>query len=154
MCNLSKLPLEIPESLLYAPVTEGKDGGVMKGGTHEDINSLASTRIGKAVARRRVELGHPSARSLARESGLDYRTITAVENGRRPEIDRNTATRLEAALKWPPGTISSMAAGSTDVVLHVQGTPRADVLEAAIIIAQVSLDSAVKALTQALDKVV
>lgn len=126
----------------------------MKGNTYEDTELLASIRIGEAVARRRVELGYPSARSLARESGLDYRTITAVENGKRPEIDRNTATRLEVALKWPPGTIASMASGSSDVVLHVQGTPRADVLAAAILIAQASLDSAVKTLTDAFDEAV
>lgn len=65
--------------------------------------------LAKRVVATRLEQGHRSARSLAKAIGLDHRTVTAIESGKRLSFDRNTLTSLDHGLGWPIGTAETIA---------------------------------------------
>ena len=69
---------------------------------------VEADRLADALVRRRVELGYRSARALATAIGMDSRTITALESGRRESVSRNTLAALEIALQWDPGHIRGL----------------------------------------------
>jgi len=72
------------------------------------LEPIEATRLADALVRRRVELGYRSARALAAEIGMDARTITSLESGRRSNVSRNTLAALEIALQWEPGHIRGL----------------------------------------------
>jgi transcriptional regulator with XRE-family HTH domain len=72
------------------------------------LKPIEATRLADALVRRRVELGYRSARALAAEIGMDARTITSLESGRRSNVSRNTLAALEIALQWEPGHIRGL----------------------------------------------
>jgi len=65
-------------------------------------------RLADAMIRRRIELGYRSARAFGAVSGLDPRTISALEASRRTHVSRNTLAILEVSLKWDPGYINAL----------------------------------------------
>jgi transcriptional regulator with XRE-family HTH domain len=66
-------------------------------------------RAGAAVAARREELGH-SLRRLSDDAGIDVAELENFERGRRWP-DMGLRERIEHALRWPPGTLTLVAAG-------------------------------------------
>lgn len=109
-----------------------------------ELDELAASRLGQALARRRIERGHRSARALAREIGLDYRTITAIEAGRARSVERNTFTSLEVGLDWPAGHIDTLVAGTADDPLRLSAPDGIadDILARAKAVAQAAFDAA------------
>jgi DNA-binding XRE family transcriptional regulator len=94
-------------------------------------------RAGRAVAARRNEL-ELTQRSLARDKIINAGTLIAFEKGRSwPR--RGTLSKLEAALNWPPGTITRIRNGapgapgvteaSTGGLAPVPAAPREDATE-------------------------
>jgi hypothetical protein len=59
---------------------------------------------------------------LGEQSGLDYRTITAIEGRRRDNISRNTLAVLEMKLNWPAGYLSKLveSADIKDAVIEIK----------------------------------
>lgn len=116
-----------------------------------ELNPRCSQRLADALLRRRVELGYRSARAFSAAAGLDARTITALESGRRTNVSRNTLAILENALKWDPGYINALIsmepAGSDDGKLYLSGsdTSNEDV-QIALQVAQAAFDSTLKSL--------
>jgi transcriptional regulator with XRE-family HTH domain len=113
-----------------------------------DLDKTAADRLGKAIAHRRVAMGYRSARSLARETGLDYRTITSIESGQPRAVDRNTLIALEVGLNWSSGTIdgiiSENAIEPTDLTLTLSEAVSADIVIRAREIAQATFDAYVR----------
>lgn len=72
-------------------------------------------RLADAVTARRMELGHTSARALARAMEIDYRTITALESCSRSGFDRSTLAKFEMFFGWPPGYTRRLMEGSAPV---------------------------------------
>src|SRR5262245_20636162 len=70
----------------------------------------ANTRVGHAVADRRLEMGFATQRELADAAGVALNTAAMLERGRTfPR--RSNAHKLERALKWPPGTLAALRRG-------------------------------------------
>jgi transcriptional regulator with XRE-family HTH domain len=65
--------------------------------------------VGRLVARRRQELGLDAAQ-LAREAGVDPKTVASIEHGERWPRDRSRAA-IEAVLRWQTGSLDDMRAG-------------------------------------------
>jgi transcriptional regulator with XRE-family HTH domain len=84
----------------------------MSGDNTITLELTEATRLADALVRRRVELGHRSARALASAIGMDARTITALESARRTNVSRNTLAALEIALQWEPGHIRNLIEAS------------------------------------------
>ena len=113
-----------------------------------DLNAVQAQTLGHALARRRIAMGYRSARSLARETGLDYRTITAIESGQPRAVDRNTLVALEVGLNWPAGTIDSIitdgALESSDLTLVLANEVSADIVSRARDVAQAAFDAYIR----------
>ena len=71
---------------------------------------------GKAVAARRVELGM-SAAELARDAGIDPKTIRSLERGERWPWDKKRAA-IEKALQWRFGALDDLRLGALPESLH------------------------------------
>jgi hypothetical protein len=116
----------------------------MSRGTVELDNEQAGKLAGE-LAHRRVSMGYRSARSLARETGLDYRTITGLESGTPRSVDRNTLVTLEIGLNWPAGTIDRMINHSNvtikEVTLLVSDDISTDIVDRAKGVAQAAFDA-------------
>ena len=68
--------------------------------------------IGRAVFRRRIELGMQTQKELAERAGVHLNTISRIERGL-PSSRRSPAwPKIEAALQWPAGHISRLADGA------------------------------------------
>ena len=87
-----------------------------------NLSEDSARKLSDALMRRRVELGIRSARMLGEQSGLDYRTITAIEGRRRDNISRNTLAVLEMKLNWPAGYLSKLveSADIKDAVIEIK----------------------------------
>lgn len=72
------------------------------------LDTADARRLADAMIRRRVELGYRSARAFSAASGLDARTISALEASRRAHVSRNTLAILEMSLQWDPGYINAL----------------------------------------------
>ena len=114
-----------------------------------DLDEKTAARLGRAITHRRIVMGYRSARSLARETGLDYRTITAIESGTPRTVDRNTLVTLEVGLNWPSGTINNLisqdAVEPSDLVLTLSEEVSADIVIRAREVAQATFDAYVRA---------
>ena len=67
--------------------------------------------LGKAVVRRRVEMGFDSRKGFAVSAELGERNLSDIEHGRRESYDPGYLVKLEQALRWPPGTIDAILNG-------------------------------------------
>lgn len=74
----------------------------MTKGTIES-SAEGAENLAKAVMHRRVLKGFRSARAFAAHIGMDYRTITAIENATRTSFQRSTLTQIDIGLDWKPG---------------------------------------------------
>lgn len=103
-----------------------------------------SERVGQAILRRRVERGFRSARSLSVASGLDYRTITHLEAGRRDQVSRSTLAIIESILEWPPGHLGGVIKGGGTrrvIELRVSADAPSDLVDQARKVAQATFDA-------------
>ena len=110
-----------------------------------ELDEKQAQELGQALARRRIALGYRSARALAMHTGLDYRTITALESGLPRSCDRNSLLTLEIGLDWPAGTITRILSdedGRT-VELHLQIAEDIadDIVEGALKVAQAAFNA-------------
>jgi transcriptional regulator with XRE-family HTH domain len=65
--------------------------------------------VGRLVTRRRQELGLDAAQ-LARQAGVDPKTLASLEHGERWPRDRSRAA-IEAVLHWQAGSLDDIRAG-------------------------------------------
>lgn len=65
-------------------------------------------RLGKAITRRRVELGLDTIAAFARHVGLSTRLLGDLEGGRRASYDPATLAKVEQALDWPGGRVEEI----------------------------------------------
>jgi hypothetical protein len=70
-------------------------------------------RLGRAVTRRRVELGYKTIAAFAKVVELSTRIVGDLEAGRRGSYDPATLARVEEALGWPEGRVDEILTGST-----------------------------------------
>jgi hypothetical protein len=77
-----------------------------------DLTTAQAQTLAIMVSRRRMQMGYKSARALGRETGLDYRTITAVESGVKQTVDPNTLLALEVGLNLPANSLRDLVDGS------------------------------------------
>lgn len=70
----------------------------------------ALTRVGRAVALRRVEVGLDSQQALAERAGVGLSTAALLERGQTWPRKAN-AHKIEIALEWPPGTLEGLRRG-------------------------------------------
>ena len=113
-------------------------------------------RAGAAAAARRRELDI-SQRSLAADGIINAGALISFEKGRSWPRER-TRAKLEEVLRWPPGTISKLRAGSTigdeDRVGEVRRTQAGDegsLIAEAVLAGANSLGSTIDALPAAHD---
>lgn len=76
-------------------------------------------RLGKAVTRRRVQLGYPTLVSFSEAAGFSTRLLGDLEGGRRGSYDPATLARVERVLAWPPGAVDSILAGDVEPAANV-----------------------------------
>lgn len=64
-------------------------------------------RLGEMLVRRRIELDprYANRQTFAKQTGVNYRTISDVERGRRDNYEDATLTALEVAYAVKPGSI-------------------------------------------------
>lgn len=72
-------------------------------------NEEARKLVGAAVVRRREQLGI-SQIELARQAGVDPKTLRSLETGAR-EIQIKSRAAIVAALGWPPGALDRVRSG-------------------------------------------
>jgi transcriptional regulator with XRE-family HTH domain len=116
---------------------------LMSRGTVE-IDITQAKKLGEEIARRRISMGYRSARSLSRETGLDYRTITRIESGQPMSVDRNTLVALEIGLNWPVGSIDKIlqnANAESDMLLSLSYDVTSDIVKDAMKVAQAAFDA-------------
>lgn len=65
-------------------------------------------KLGKAITRRRVELGLDTIAAFARHVGLSTRILGDLEGGRRSSYDPATLAKVEQALDWPEGRVEEI----------------------------------------------
>lgn len=70
-------------------------------------------QLGEQLVRRRIELDprYANRRLFADERGVNYRTVSDVERGRRDNYEDATITALEVAYAVKPGSVSHALAG-------------------------------------------
>lgn len=70
-------------------------------------------RLGELLVRRRIELDprYSNRQLFAAERGINYRTVSDVERGRRDNYEDGTITALEVAYGVKPGSIGQFLAG-------------------------------------------
>ncbi len=68
-------------------------------------------KLGKAVTRRRVELGIDTIAAFARRVGLSTRILGDLESGKRSSYDPATLAKVEQALGWPEGRVDELLNG-------------------------------------------
>lgn len=90
--------------------------------TTPQATASGARRVAELVTHRRIECGYASARALSRASGVDYRAITRIERGDIHYYARNTLSRIEVALGWPPGFLERALVDPGDL-------PEADLIE-------------------------
>lgn len=88
------------------------------------VETSRRERLGQLVALRRDAL-HLSKEAAARAAGVSPITWGRIEEG--DTVRTDSAARVEAALKWPPGTIRRFLAGEgveppVEVVVETQQT--------------------------------
>lgn len=66
--------------------------------------------LGKAVARRRLQLGLTQT-ELAQRGGPSTETLRLIENGLQDSYGPRTMARLEGVLRWPSGTGEALLRG-------------------------------------------
>lgn len=107
-------------------------------------------KLADALMRRRIELGVRSARMLGEQTGLDYRTITALEGRRRDNVSRNTLAVLEMELQWPSGYLSKLLEAADNpaptVDLRVPADADPDAVARARHVAQAAFNATLKEL--------
>lgn len=109
-----------------------------------EIDITQAKKLGEEIARRRISMGYRSARSLSRETGLDYRTITRIESGQPMTVDRNTLVALEIGLNWPVGSIDKIldnANAESDMLLSLSYDVTSDIVKDAMKVAQAAFDA-------------
>lgn len=65
--------------------------------------------LSERMQARRLELGMRTWRALAEEAGISYETLRALRAGE--NVAPGTADAIERALKWAPGSISTIISG-------------------------------------------
>lgn len=107
-------------------------------------------KLSDALMRRRIELGIRSARMLGEQTGLDYRTITAIEGRRRDTITRNTLAVMEMKLNWPSGyllkLLESADIPNQSVEIKVPGDASPESVAKARQVAQAAFNATLKEL--------
>lgn len=107
-------------------------------------------KLADALMRRRIELGIRSARMLGEQTGLDYRTITAIEGRRRDTITRNTLAIMEMKLNWPSGyllkLLESADIPNQSVEIKVPGDASPESVAKARQVAQAAFNATLKEL--------
>lgn len=70
-------------------------------------------RLGGLLVRRRIELDprYSNRQLFAAERGLNYRTVSDIERGRRDNYENGTITALEVAYRVTPGSVGRALAG-------------------------------------------
>lgn len=68
------------------------------------------TDLGRAVARRRWELGLTQQEATQR-AGVSGTLWSEVERGRRENLSAASAYKIEMALEWPDGTVAAFLEG-------------------------------------------
>jgi hypothetical protein len=71
-------------------------------------------RLGDHVIARRVELGYPHRRDLAKATGVSDRTLAKLEVYNEP-VGLNTLASIENVLQWTPGTAERILNGDDPV---------------------------------------
>ena len=118
-----------------------------------NLDEDAALRVSRAITHRRIEMGYRSARSLGRETGLDYRTITSLEKAEPRDVDRNTIHILEVSLNWPAGTLDAIIRGDVDfegsnLILIRPRNIAEEVIEQAQAVAQAAFDAYIQGRTE------
>jgi hypothetical protein len=67
-------------------------------------------RVGRAVEKRRTELGFGTQRELAERAGVGLNTAALLERGKSFPRPSNRI-KFEQALRWPPGTLTALRRG-------------------------------------------
>jgi DNA-binding XRE family transcriptional regulator len=75
-----------------------------------------SDRLGRLVRERRTQVGFATAQSLAEAAGISSRTLSDIENGRRPSYSRSTLWALDKALQWARGSAQAVLDGGEPTV--------------------------------------
>jgi len=72
--------------------------------------------VARAVAHRRVVLGHETQKDFVAATGFKLRTLTDIEGAARPNggYTPSTIARLETALSWPAGKVQEILSGAPD----------------------------------------
>jgi hypothetical protein len=68
-------------------------------------------RLGEEVKRRRGFLGFKSRREFAAATDFPAKTLSDLEQAKRTTFTPDTLARLEAALRWEPGSVQAVLAG-------------------------------------------
>lgn len=79
------------------------------------------SEVGRLVTRRRLELGMDAAQ-LARDAGVDPKTLASLEHGERWPRDRSRAS-IETALRWAAGSLDDMRAGQEPKLIEAGNDP-------------------------------
>lgn len=91
-------------------------------------NELDWQRLGVFICERREALGYATRRELKKASGLSYRILCDLENGKRAVSD-GTLAIVEHALDWRAGSAGEILRGGEPTLLDqppVLGTPDAE----------------------------
>ncbi len=79
----------------------------------DDPDTARWKRLGELLGRARVELDprYANRRLFCKETGINYRLTTDVENGLRDNYGRSTKIAIEVAYGWAPGSINRVLDG-------------------------------------------
>ncbi|WP_157997714.1 helix-turn-helix transcriptional regulator [Mycobacteroides stephanolepidis] len=76
---------------------------------------MSLQRLAQYVRNRRQLIGMPLAKDLADATGITPRTISDLETGKRT-LSQGSYSRIEQALRWEPGSVDQILAGSGPIV--------------------------------------
>lgn len=84
-------------------------------------------RLGRLIARRRLDLGYTSRKAFAEASGIGERTVADLEQGK--SVSFRTKHLTEKALLWAPGSCEAVLMGG-EPVLESDPSPPNPAIEA------------------------
>jgi len=74
----------------------------------ESWQRLAGELIDRRVA---LDSRFSNRRLFCQERGIDYRTVSDLENARRDNYGRQTLAKIERAYEWAPGSVRTILEG-------------------------------------------
>lgn len=93
----------------YPLVNQHCAGDVVPGSFRNTGGMRDLSEVGRRVSERRTALGFDAA-ELARQAGVDPKTLASLERGERWPRD-HSKTGIERALKWKPGSLTRIRNG-------------------------------------------